>query len=181
MTWFEDLTPYAYMRGEPTDPPTLNVGWLAAGHQFARGEVPASFVARLRELVVHARTRQTRGFHECELCAEQNPQASYDSHNPRLSSAEIRAVGSDGVRYAAPTLIVHYITEHGYAPPASFIEAVLRCRHIAWQNAEANQLCMSCGTRLSLDQRMNTLLKTKPSDPAIPCFHCEGCATTYWR
>lgn len=184
MAWFEDLTPYTYMRGEPTHPPTLNVGWLASGHEFAKGEVPSPFVVRLQELLVHARTRQTRGFHECELCADPHPPGSYldyNSANPRLSSAEIRAVGIDGVRFAAPTLVLHYITEHGYSPPESFIEAVLRCRHIAWENAAANQLCMSCGTRLALDQRMNRLLKTQPSDPTIPCFYCEGCATTYWR
>jgi hypothetical protein len=172
------------MDGGPTEPPTLNVGWLAAGHDFAKGEVSPSFVMRLQELVAHARTRQTRGFHECELCADPNPPGD-DTHmngrNPRLSSAEIRAVGSDGVRYAAPTLIPHYIIEHGYAPPQPFVEAVLRCRHIAWESAQSRQLCMSCGTRLSLDQRMNALLKTQPSDSTIPCFNCVGCATSYWR
>ena len=33
--------------------------------------------------------------------------------------------GATGRVYAAPTLIWHYVTEHGYRPPDEFIDAVL--------------------------------------------------------
>lgn len=40
-----------------------------------------------------------------------------------VGNGEIR-VGSDGITYAAPVLIVHYIKDHGYLPPAQFLEAI---------------------------------------------------------
>ena len=43
----------------------------------------------------------------------------------RWSNGEIRVV-KEGLTFAAPVLIVHYIEEHGYLPPAQFIEAVER-------------------------------------------------------
>ncbi len=42
-----------------------------------------------------------------------------------LGSAEIRVFGSNGVTYAAPDMIYHYVAEHEYKPPDEFIEAVL--------------------------------------------------------
>lgn len=42
----------------------------------------------------------------------------------RLGHAEIRAVSDDGVLYVAPNLIIHYIVDHLYGPPAEFIAAV---------------------------------------------------------
>jgi hypothetical protein len=40
-----------------------------------------------------------------------------------VGNGEIR-VGSDGITYAAPVLIVHYIKDHGYLLPAQFLEAI---------------------------------------------------------
>jgi hypothetical protein len=42
---------------------------------------------------------------------------------PRMSNGEIR-VFRQGVIYAAPIPIVHYVEEHGYLPPAEFLQAV---------------------------------------------------------
>jgi hypothetical protein len=173
MTWFEDLTQYTYLGSHPTTPPTLNVGWLSRDRHFAQGHVPQRFVSRLHELCAHARTRQTRGLHACELCPVLN--------NDNTGSAEIRAVGANGTRYAAPTLILHYVTEHSYAPPQVFVEAVLRMHSLAWRRAEADQLCMSCGTALIRDTRMDGRLGVESSGAGVPCFLCAGCATTYWR
>ncbi len=41
----------------------------------------------------------------------------------RRSNGEIR-VTDEGVTFAAPVLIVHYIEEHGYLPPAQFLDAI---------------------------------------------------------
>jgi hypothetical protein len=38
--------------------------------------------------------------------------------------AEIRVVASDGVWLVAPTLMLHYVTEHAYEPPPEFIAAL---------------------------------------------------------
>jgi hypothetical protein len=38
-----------------------------------------------------------------------------------VGGAEIRVTGRDGIRYAAPDMIIHYVEAHGYRPPrASF-------------------------------------------------------------
>ena len=42
-----------------------------------------------------------------------------------LGSAEIRVFSNEGVTYAAPNLIYHYIVDHHYLPPEEFIRAVL--------------------------------------------------------
>jgi hypothetical protein len=44
-----------------------------------------------------------------------------------LGAAEIHVDGDDGSAYAAPSLIVHYVREHGYRPPRQFRAAVLQC------------------------------------------------------
>lgn len=42
-----------------------------------------------------------------------------------VGGAEIRVRAKDGVVYAAPDMIVHYVLAHRYLPPAAFVEAVI--------------------------------------------------------
>lgn len=42
-----------------------------------------------------------------------------------LGTAEIRAYGANGVLYAAPTLIYHYVAMHHYQPPDEFVRAAM--------------------------------------------------------
>jgi hypothetical protein len=44
-------------------------------------------------------------------------------------NGEIRVWSGDGVIYVAPVLILHYVKVHGYRPPQSFVDAVLRGGH----------------------------------------------------
>ncbi|UJR82829.1 Hypothetical protein I5071_48940 [Sandaracinus amylolyticus] len=143
MTYFADLTPYEYFAFHPigwppsgplgtcgedlfarsADPqfvysdPEVNVGWLDAAHPFATAQPDPRFVGLLammcdsREHRVH----QTRGYPPCPFCDLWTS----------VASAEIRVQG-DGVVYAAPTLIAHYVGAHHYTPPRGFVEAVLR-------------------------------------------------------
>jgi hypothetical protein len=46
-----------------------------------------------------------------------------DRHEIRLGNGEIRVPGANGLVYAAPTLICHYIDEHEYGPPEDFLHA----------------------------------------------------------
>ncbi|MEU3649211.1 hypothetical protein AB0E59_37960 [Lentzea sp. NPDC034063] len=124
MTYYPDLSPYEYFE---SDEKMLNVGWLDADHDFPRGPVPREFVDALLRLSKKSRN-QTRGFHWCVFCKG----AFEDVPNPyrppgvaSKGSAEIHAVGADGVRYSAPTLVIHYVIEHGYRPPEVFVAAVL--------------------------------------------------------
>jgi len=42
---------------------------------------------------------------------------------PREGNGEIR-VANEAVIFAAPVLVVHYLEEHAYLPPAEFLKAV---------------------------------------------------------
>jgi hypothetical protein len=41
-----------------------------------------------------------------------------------LGNGEIRVPSENGIVYAAPTLICHYIDRHRYCPPNEFLMAV---------------------------------------------------------
>lgn len=113
MAYYEDLTPYNYTHYCEKE---LNVGWLQKDQPFLIGETPDGFLNKLKlfaqdEFLIH----DTMGFHECEFCENKNAD----------SSNELRVVGIDGIFYAAPFLIVHYVENHKYLPPQEFIHAVL--------------------------------------------------------
>ncbi|HEV2783153.1 MAG TPA: hypothetical protein VGX25_27540 [Actinophytocola sp.] len=127
MTYFEDGSPYRYL--PEFQDGSVNVGWLDAAEPYPTGDVPADFAERLVELCRNPVNR-TRGWHYCNLCprpAEPMPQPitvkSPEGDFP-VGFAEIRVEGSNGVRYAAPDMIAHYVLEHRYRPPDAFIEAV---------------------------------------------------------
>jgi hypothetical protein len=175
MTWFDDLSRYSYFswRGPSAGAPTLNVGWLERGKPYPAGTADVSFVERLRLLVLRAPTNDTRGMHSCEFCPPEE--------NAPWGDAEIRAVGSDGTRFAAPTLIAHYVSAHRYAPPRAFVEAAMRCASLTWEAAEAAGLCLSCGTRLDRFQGWPGPLVLEDGEHAMVEMSCSGCGTEYDR
>jgi hypothetical protein len=118
MAYFPDLTPYEYFL--ETDPP-VNVGWLDQAHSFQHGDAPEGFVEQLRVLG-QSPVKTTRGYHHCDFCG--NLEGRFIS-DEELSDAEIRVRGADGTTYAAPCLILHYVTAHHYLPPQQFIDAVM--------------------------------------------------------
>jgi hypothetical protein len=125
MPYYADLTPYVYLP-EPADHPAHNVGWLDGEHPFPTGPVPAGFVDRLARLAVREPVHRTRGWQECELCDVEYPtEIEVDGERQPIGDAEIRVTGADGRRYAAPTLVVHYVAAHGYRPPDDFVDAVM--------------------------------------------------------
>lgn len=121
MSYFADLTPYAYFPASPycVQHDALNVGWLSKGAPFESGEVQDGFVAALRQLEV---VNLCRGSHRCEFC-EHSPGVL---EREKAGNGEIRVTGADGTVYAAPVLIAHYVEAHGYRPPQAFIDAVMR-------------------------------------------------------
>lgn len=137
MTYFEDLTPYTYSPGDDEQPPAevLNVGWLERGHDFPHGPTPGGLIQGLFELCKRP-THVTRGIHFCDLCERLTPEEyrarwhdlttfTVDDEKVHIGSAEIRVTGPSGTLYAAPTLIIHYVSTHGYLPPADFIAGAL--------------------------------------------------------
>lgn len=129
MTYFKDGTPYRYLA--EFEDGSVNIGWLDTAEPYAQGEVPAEFTERLVELS-RKPVNLTRGWHFCNLCPkppEPMPQPitvkSPEGDFP-VGHGEIRVEGRNGVRYAAPDMIAHYVLEHGYRPPEEFIEAVVQ-------------------------------------------------------
>jgi hypothetical protein len=131
MAHFDDLSEYQYS-GAPVAG-VLHVGWLGRGHSFTRGVVSQEIVAKLKRLAARP-VELYRGTHVCELCdvpesirSGQDRFTRYSAWaewaRERESNGEIR-VSKDGVIYAAPVLITHYIEEHGYCPPTDFLKAV---------------------------------------------------------
>jgi hypothetical protein len=129
MTWFADLTPYTYdahaVGGAP-DPGALNVGWLDRGHSYPTGDTTPDFHRRLTRLCVEHAENKTRGWHHCAFCSREHPILMHEVAPPAgVGDAEIRVRHPDGVRFAAPNLVCHYVTAHRYLPPQPFIDAVL--------------------------------------------------------
>ncbi|MGW6796868.1 DUF7919 family protein [Streptomyces chartreusis] len=101
----------------------LNVGWLEAGKPYSTGPVSTAFVEKLQAVQQVQWMNVCLGVHECDLCSE--------AEAPE-GNGEIRIPGEVGVAYAAPFLLAHYITVHGYRPPQVFIDAVLAVDLDAW-------------------------------------------------
>jgi hypothetical protein len=108
-------------------------GWLSGADDHERGPVGEAWAHRLfcERLFEACRTwtvNATRGFHPCPLCPSAGPDTVVRARRHGLAAllghAEVRATGPDGERWAAPTLIYHYVTEHGYRPPAGFVAAL---------------------------------------------------------
>ena len=136
MAYFPDLAPYAY--GHGVHPGVVHVAWLDNIHPFRKGLVDHRLVEKMRLLIAKP-VELYRGKHICELCAEPadvvktfvpnmgkliNPNCSWlQWAAQRSGNGEIRVAGQ-GVTFAAPVLVVHYIEEHSYLPPGEFLKAL---------------------------------------------------------
>ncbi len=94
------------------------IGWLHPDHPFTKGEVAADFVARLKEFVAQSGKSAEAlyfgafgGIHTCEFCNKAHGVCNF-------------GVPCGERLFVAPEMIVHYIEQHGYCPPAEFVAAV---------------------------------------------------------
>jgi hypothetical protein len=132
MAYFPDLSAYSYAADRPLSN-VRNIGWLAADHGFTRGDVPAPLLAKLVLLAVHRTVQQMRGFHYCGFCDQEDIAIEDGGVTTLLGSAEIWIpAADDGSYYAAPDLIVHYVSRHGYRPPDAFLDALDALDVAAW-------------------------------------------------
>jgi hypothetical protein len=114
-----DLTPY---RGSPTDAQIglepLAVGFLNGRPDYPQGKPPTGLVAKLAKFCEPACwVDVVPKPRPCPLCQQTIPPDN-------LGAAQIRVIGEEEI-FAAPALILHYITAHQYLPPEPFCEAVL--------------------------------------------------------
>ncbi|MDI3291008.1 HEAT repeat domain-containing protein [Polyangium sp. 15x6] len=177
MSWFADLSPYENPEGDAEDDkggpasPLLNIGWLEPGHPFPVGSVPTAFFVRLAVLVTRARTVLSRRNHTC----------AFAHKKPIIGNGEIRVVGEDGARFAAPVMIHHYVAEHGYRPPDVFIAAVLRTSGLSWERAYEEDLCASCGFALQIKKKHKVYREDETGIESFVQGFCSGCGVSYQR
>jgi len=128
--YFPDLTPCRYGNGPCSQKswraPLLAIGWLEHPHPFTLGDPPAELRSRIKAVIRqnanHLHPIAFFGLHECSLCAAIR---SCDSSLP--GSHTNLFVPGDGVIFAAPGRVDHYLEAHSYLPPKQFIDAVLAC------------------------------------------------------
>lgn len=97
------------------------IGWLEHDYPYARGPVSPEVVERLQRFEETGWTMLGMlGFHACEFCEAEG------AKRPAVCNTQHYIPAGDRI-YIAPQMIRHYIEAHGYAPPAEFCEALLRC------------------------------------------------------
>jgi hypothetical protein len=124
MPYFDDLSDHTRLGSGGHRARTKNVGWLGSGHEYPKA-TPDDEILDLVWDYCAISVEQTRGIHDCQFCP---PGTSYyverNGEKLLLGSAEIRVFAKDGVIYAAPTLIYHYLFVHHYKPPDEFVRAL---------------------------------------------------------
>ena len=128
MTHIRDLAPYDY---DPGAPEAFAVGWLDISEPFTTGQCPEDVRLRLAQLANHP-VRLMRGYHYCQFCMAEPPHSLREDRRPQEApdvphgNGEIWLTSPDGLNFAAPVLIAHYVYAHQYMPPKGFIEAIRR-------------------------------------------------------
>jgi len=130
MTHFADLAPCWYFNRD-FQHGLKAVGWLHQDHPYVRGPASDEFVVALQILLRSAwQYCGFLGIHQCEFCRiSRGPQIvrCWDTGIDIGVGLSNLFVPGDGFLYVAPSMIIHYIDAHEYAPPDEFQAAVLRC------------------------------------------------------
>jgi hypothetical protein len=143
--YFEDLSPYQYGLKTPARN-VLNIGWLEKSKPFAQGPTGQPFLDQLTSWFKIARPEQWRGLHDCDFCDPEDlenrrPRITLGDEKTYLSCWEIWIPGNNDKIFAAPGLILHYVSQHQYNPPREFINAVMDSyRMVNWNAKLERQL-----------------------------------------
>jgi hypothetical protein len=128
VTHFSDGEPCTYFG---TDARRLRaVGWLDPKHPFATGAVSAGTLERLVTFVRDPwQPVFFKGWHRCALCPPGDDPFTRFTWQQRAVPIGVANlfIPGDGFLWAAPSMIVHYIADHGYRPPDEFLAAVEAC------------------------------------------------------
>lgn len=122
---YPDLSPYEYSLPSKLEN-VLNVGWLDRSGDYPQGKTPDIVVEKLTYLMEHKQdVNKMRGVEDCALCKSSAGWIYLDTPSGEclLGMSELWIPGKDGQIFAAPSLIIHYITEHHYQPPQVYIDA----------------------------------------------------------
>jgi hypothetical protein len=114
MTFIPDLSEQVFFPAkQDVGREVRSIGWLG-DRVPSRGAVgPAALAAIKYFRTAHRRGDPFRGIHFCEICRQ-------------VVGREEFFIDLGGVRYILPQMVVHYIEDHGYAPPSDFLEQLER-------------------------------------------------------
>ena len=126
MAYYPDLSPCTYF-GKELANKLIAVGWLDKEHSYTTGVVSEGFIEKLIELLIEPwAPGYLMGHEECPYCVLSSNKLTYHTMSIDVGALNLFVPG-EGFLYVMPSLAAHYILAHGYAPPAEFCEAVLRC------------------------------------------------------
>ena len=117
--FFTDLSSYSDsedLRFKKAFESWVRIGWLDSKHNFSKGDVDQEIIDKLKQLEPYVRTK---GWHSCEFCKTEEDRWA------ARSSTEFKITGKNGITYAFPQMLLHYITKHNYKPPQEFLDAVM--------------------------------------------------------
>jgi hypothetical protein len=126
MTFYPDESECTYFKRSPK---LTAIGWLEAGHPFSRGPVEQSFFDKLGELFIKPwEPYSLAGRHECEFCRFTGGPAAIAVNGTKVFLGSSNLFVPAGTRmYVVPSMALHYIDAHEYAPPMTFQDAVMNC------------------------------------------------------
>jgi hypothetical protein len=125
VAYFPDLSPCAYFGIETADK-LVAIGWLDEEHAIPQGDVNEHFLEKLFDLLVRPwAPSYFMGYADCPWCGE-DYDAIYKGKSVAVGAMNLFVPG-EGFLYVMPSLAVHHILSHHYAPPVQFFEAVLQC------------------------------------------------------
>lgn len=110
-------------RQAPSLLPIVHIGWLDPEHPWTRGQVAAHDRERLAAFCQHP-IWSSLASNRCCLCL---PPAFIRLSSGQPLGAGLVYVITANCIYACPDLIIHYVDEHDYAPPADLLRALHTC------------------------------------------------------
>jgi hypothetical protein len=123
-----ELQPYNYKWQKEVEG-VLMVGWIDASHLYNTGQVEQAVIDKLwtmtkiRTPTLDLHVNIIRGIHPCTLCFKEIRIAGVTGRPLYLGMSELW-VPYRSSWLAAPSLLVHFIDEHGYLPPAEMLNAI---------------------------------------------------------
>lgn len=127
--YYPDLTPCGALPQSRFKVLPLAVGWLDPQHEYPRGVVADAVLERLWAFCDDPPV-MSFGIHSCEFCGDDDfvrSEVFYKGTKMLVGSCDIIIIGRRRKVYYAPDMIIHYIIDHSYLPPADFLDAVLAC------------------------------------------------------
>jgi hypothetical protein len=124
MAHYADNTPCDYFGPYPL----MAIGWLEPGQPYDKGALDVAFVRALVALATDPfQPIVFRGGHRCGFCRLSGGSGfRYENQSVPIGWANLFV--PDGERlFVAPSMILHYMDAHEYAPAANFQRAVLAC------------------------------------------------------